>query len=65
MLFRSAMARYHLLPAVRADLLVRLGRTDEAATELERAAALTANGAERALLARRLDDLRGSSGASG
>ena len=33
---------YHLLPSVRADLLARLGRTDEARAELERAAALTA-----------------------
>ncbi len=53
-----ALARYHLLPAVRADLLTRLGRRDEAAAELERAAELASNEAERALLRRRLEDLR-------
>ncbi|NMO89593.1 RNA polymerase sigma factor [Actinomycetospora sp. TBRC 11914] len=53
-----ALARYHLVPAVRADLLLRLGRRDEAAAELERAAAMATNEAERALLHRRLEDLR-------
>ncbi len=42
--------RYHLLPSVRGDLLARLGRTDEARAEFERAASLTRNGRERALL---------------
>ena len=41
---------YHLLPSVRGDLLARLGRQTEARAEFERAAALTRNGAERALL---------------
>jgi RNA polymerase sigma factor (sigma-70 family) len=41
---------YHLLPAVRGDLLAKLGRADEAAAELERAASLTRNARERALL---------------
>jgi RNA polymerase sigma factor (sigma-70 family) len=41
---------YHLLPAVRADLLAKLGRTDEARAEFERAAALTRNTRERDLL---------------
>ena len=41
---------YHLLPSVRGDLLVRLGRPDEAREEFERAADLCENGAERALL---------------
>jgi predicted RNA polymerase sigma factor len=40
---------YHLLPAVRADLLARLGRYAEARGEFERAAALTRNARERAL----------------
>ncbi len=53
-----ALARYHLLPAVRADLLTQLGRRDEAAVELERAAELASNEVERALLRRRLEDLR-------
>jgi RNA polymerase sigma factor (sigma-70 family) len=41
---------YHLLPAARGDLLVKLGRPDEARLEFERAAALTRNERERALL---------------
>jgi RNA polymerase sigma factor (sigma-70 family) len=52
-----ALARYHLLPAVRADLLAKLGRTDEARVELERASGLTANERERALLRSRADGL--------
>ncbi|MEW1545642.1 RNA polymerase sigma factor [Streptomyces tsukubensis] len=51
----SALRDYHLLPGVRGDLLVRLGRYDEARREFERAAALTANTAERAFLLRRAD----------
>lgn len=46
----SALDGYHLLPAVRADLLARLGRTDEARAEFLRAAALTQNERERSLL---------------
>jgi len=52
-----ALAGYHLLPSVRGDLLVKLGRLDEARVELERAASLTRNARERELLldrARRL-----------
>jgi RNA polymerase sigma-70 factor, ECF subfamily len=45
-----SLQAYHLLPSVRGDLLAKLGRFDEAATELERAAALTRNARERALL---------------
>jgi RNA polymerase sigma factor (sigma-70 family) len=45
-----AMRGYHLLPSVRGDLLVRLGRHAEARAEFERAAELTANTRERALL---------------
>jgi RNA polymerase sigma factor (sigma-70 family) len=48
-----ALAGYHLLPSVRGDLLARLGRTDEARAEVLRAAAMTANAAERELLLRR------------
>jgi predicted RNA polymerase sigma factor len=44
------LAHYHLLPSVRGDLLARLGRTDEASAEFQRAAALTQNARERALL---------------
>jgi RNA polymerase sigma factor (sigma-70 family) len=45
-----AMKAYHLLPSVRADLLARLGRHDEARSELERAASLARNARERAML---------------
>ncbi len=45
-----ALAGYHLLPSVRGDLLEKLGRRDEARAEFERAAALTRNARERALL---------------
>ncbi|MFD3699137.1 RNA polymerase sigma factor [Streptomyces sp. NPDC058646] len=48
-----ALRAYHLLPSVRGDLLERLGRPDEARAEFERAAALTRNAQERALLLRR------------
>ena len=44
------MKTYHLLPAVRGDLLSKLGRASEARAEFERAASLTRNGRERALL---------------
>jgi RNA polymerase sigma factor (sigma-70 family) len=46
----GALDGYHLLPSVRGDLLRKLGRLDEARGELERAAALTQNARERALL---------------
>jgi predicted RNA polymerase sigma factor len=49
----GALERYHLLYSVRADLLDRLGRSDEAAGEWERAAGLAANSAERGLLEER------------
>ncbi|MGW5563876.1 RNA polymerase sigma factor [Streptomyces tendae] len=45
-----ALRAYHLLPSVRGDLLARLGRTAEARAEFERAASLTRNARERALL---------------
>ena len=45
-----ALQTYHLLPSVRADLLARLGRREEARAELERAAGLTRNERERALI---------------
>ena len=44
---------YHLLPAVRGNLLARLGRRDDAGGEFARAAALTRNARERALLLER------------
>ncbi|GCB46710.1 RNA polymerase sigma-70 factor [Streptomyces sp. NL15-2K] len=48
-----ALRDYHLLPSVRGDLLLRLGRTAEARAEFVRAAELTHNGRERELLLRR------------
>ena len=47
------LADYPRLPAARGELLVRLGRLEEARSELERAAALTDNEPERALLLER------------
>ena len=44
---------YHLLPSARGDLLAKLGRSDEARTEFERAASLTQNARERHLLLER------------
>jgi len=45
-----ALRDYHLLPAVRGDLLLKLGRTAEAKAELEKAASMTTNARERDLL---------------
>jgi RNA polymerase sigma factor (sigma-70 family) len=47
------LKNYHLLPAVRGDLLLKLGRLEEARAEFERAAALTNNNRERDLLLER------------
>ncbi|MEU8184664.1 RNA polymerase sigma factor [Micromonospora sp. NPDC049047] len=51
-----ALAGYHLLPSVLGDLLAKLGRHDEARAEFERAAELTGNERERALLRARAAD---------
>jgi RNA polymerase sigma-70 factor, ECF subfamily len=48
-----SLKAYHLLPSVRGDLLAKLGRQDEARREFERAASLTRNRRERALLLER------------
>jgi RNA polymerase sigma factor (sigma-70 family) len=48
-----ALRMYHLLPTVRGDLLMKLGRGDEARAEFERAASLTQNSRERAVLLER------------
>jgi RNA polymerase sigma factor (sigma-70 family) len=48
-----SLKAYHLLPAVRGDLLRKLGRFEEAGAEFTRAALLTANARERELLQRR------------
>jgi len=52
-----ALAGYHLLPSVRGDLLAKLGRFEEARTELARAAALTQNVRERELLLKKMEAL--------
>ena len=49
----AALANYHWLPSVRADLLAKLGRGEEARAEFERAAAMTRNARERELLLER------------
>ncbi|MGK5170422.1 RNA polymerase sigma factor [Geodermatophilus sp. CPCC 205761] len=54
-----ALRGYHLLPAARGDLLLQLGRGAEARAEFERAAALTRNERERAILLGRAGGLPG------
>jgi RNA polymerase sigma factor (sigma-70 family) len=49
----ASLDGYHLLPSVRGDLLSKLGRTEEARAEFERAAGLTRNARERELLLER------------
>jgi RNA polymerase sigma factor (sigma-70 family) len=53
-----ALKDYHLLPSVRGDLLIKLGRHAEARPEFERAAKLTRNSRERALLLERAAECR-------
>jgi RNA polymerase sigma factor (sigma-70 family) len=50
----KALEHYHLLPSVRGDLLLKVGRFDEARRELERAASITRNVRERELLLERV-----------
>jgi RNA polymerase sigma factor (sigma-70 family) len=50
------LAAYQYLPAIKADLLSRLGRTSQAAAAYRQALALTANQAERAFLAEQIAD---------
>lgn len=51
------LAGSHLLPSVRGELLTRLGRTEEARSELARAMLLCANARERAVLERKLAEI--------
>ena len=51
------LANYHLLPSVRADLLVKLERYEEAREELRRAIAMTDNAREHELLSRKMESL--------
>jgi RNA polymerase sigma factor (sigma-70 family) len=52
-----ALKRYHWLPSVRADLLARLGRFEEARAEFERAAGMASNVREREFLVRRAGEM--------
>ena len=61
LLSEPSLRAYHLLPAVRGDLLGKLGRHAEASEEFKRAAALTRNARERELL---VDRARAHSGQS-
>lgn len=56
---QAALADYALLPAARADMLMRAGRGDEAAAQFERAAELSANDRQSAFLRRRAAAARG------
>jgi predicted RNA polymerase sigma factor len=58
----AALKEYHLLPSVRADMLAKLGRKDEARGELERAASLTRNTRERELILARAAALNSTGG---
>jgi RNA polymerase sigma-70 factor (ECF subfamily) len=53
----GALAGYHLLPATRADLLLRLGRRDEAAAGFAEALSLAGTDSERRFLTRRLAEV--------
>jgi len=53
LLEEASLRGYHLLHAVRGDLLAKLGRMDDARVEFERAAELTRNERERALMLER------------
>ncbi len=50
---RPELRGYHLLPSVRGDFLAKLGRHEQARAEFERAASLTRNARERAVLLQR------------
>ena len=54
LLATGALSGSHLLPGVRGELLIRLGRYHEARAELERAVALCCNERERAVLRRKI-----------
>lgn len=60
-----ALRDYHLVPSVRGDLYEQLGRGEDAAAEFERAAAMTSNASERALLERRARAAREHHGGRG
>lgn len=53
LLEEPSMKNYHLLPSVRGDFLMKLGRWDEAGEAFKRAASMTRNAREQELLLRR------------
>ena len=53
----SALAGYHLLPSVRGDLLMKMGRLTEAREEIQRAIAMTKNLREQELLTEKLKQI--------
>ena len=54
---RGELTGSHLLPAIRGEMLIRLGRSEEARAALLQAAELCQNGAERAVLQRKVDEV--------
>ncbi|RKN77098.1 RNA polymerase sigma factor [Paenibacillus ginsengarvi] len=56
LLQEPSLKNYHLLPSVRGDFLLKLGRKQEAGAEFQRAATLTRNDKERELLLKRASD---------
>lgn len=56
---RGELAGSHLLPAIRGEMLTRLGRRDEARAALLQAVALCGNAVERAVLERKVDGVSG------
>lgn len=65
MLPPDALGDSHLVPAVRGDLLERLGRHEDAAAAFTLAAERTGNDAERGVLTRRAEEARGAMSKSG
>jgi len=61
----GVLAGYHYLPAIKADLLERLGRTEEASTAYQAALALVDNEAEREFLSERIARLIGTATKAG
>jgi RNA polymerase sigma factor (sigma-70 family) len=59
-----SLKNYHLLPSVRGDLLSKLGRSEEARAEFERAAGMTRNARERGLLLERAASARRTAASS-
>jgi RNA polymerase sigma factor (sigma-70 family) len=59
------LAAYHLLPSARAEMLVKLGRMEDAAAEFERAASMARNARQRERLLQRASECAGHPGPPG